>query len=309
MAGIKNWVFEEIQNFQPQDTENQKNGGEEMASVNQTLKRLIERFRCGNVPEAIAYSIFPIPDIPSATWSMANRILMYGAATHDARGIRQWREADRRIKKRAKPFHIVVPRIVKQQNGDGNGRGVLVGFMVKPVFRVQDTVGAPIEYLSIEVPELPLIERAREWGIAVHALPGPYRFLGCFDQEKKWIVITSPDENSFFHELSHAAHAKLLVKLKRRENWKQEVVAELCAAALCMMVGKSAKHLGNNFRNICDLASKVNLSPAEACWEVLDDVEKVLRLILKGEQQSGHQQQALTGKGFLPEGSNLSTRR
>lgn len=276
-----------------------------MASVNQTLKRLILRFQRGDVPEAVAYCIFPIPNIPSATWSMANRILMYTAGTYDARGIRQWREAGRRIKKSAKPFHIVVPRIVRQQNGDSKEGKVLVGFMVRPVFRIQDTVGETLEYAAPEVPELPLIERAKEWGIAVHALPGPYRFLGCFDQERKWIVITSPEENVFFHELSHAAHARVLGRMKPGEDWKQEVVAELCAAALCLMVGKSTKHLGNNFRNICDFASKVNLTPAEACWEVLVDVEKVLALILKGEQGSDHQQQALTGKGLLPDGSNF----
>lgn len=280
-----------------------------MASVNETLNRLIAKFRSGDVPKAISYSMFPIPNIPSASWTMANRVLMYSAGTYDARGIRQWAEAGRRLKKKAKPFHIVVPRIVKQQSGDGKENGVLVGFMVRPVFRVQDTVGEPVEYAAIEVPELPLIERAREWGIAVHALPGPYRFLGWFDQERKWIVITSPDENVFFHELSHAAHARVLGKLKPGEDLKQEIVAELCAAALCVMVGKSTKHLGNNFRNIFDFASKVNLTPAEACWEVLDDVEKVLGLILKGEQESGHQQQALTDEVLSPEGSNFSTRR
>jgi hypothetical protein len=293
----KKWFLAKIQNSQRQDTENQKRGGAKMASIHEILKQIVTRFQSGDVPEAVAYSIFPIPNIPSATWSMANRILMHSAGTYDARGIRQWREAGRRLKgKRVKPFHIIVPRIVKQRNGDGKEGGTLTGFMARPVFRVQDTVGEPIEYELPELPDLRLTERARQWGIAVHALPGPYRFLGCFDQEKKRIVVTSPDENVWFHELSHAAQERLLGKLNQGEDWKQEVVAELCAAALSVMVGKSTKHLGNNFRNICDFASKVNLTPAEACWEVLNDVEKVLRLILKGDQDIGQQQKALTGK-------------
>jgi hypothetical protein len=38
------------------------------------------------------------------------------------------------------------------------------------VFRVEDTKGKELDYQNIELPELPLIDRAQEWGIDVKAV-------------------------------------------------------------------------------------------------------------------------------------------
>ena len=71
--------------------------------------------------------------------------------------------------------------------------------------------------------------------------------------------------------------------------WEEEIVAELLAAVLCQMVGKTSKHLGNNFRYIKHCAEKDNLSPVKACLEMLNDVETILDLILavreKGDRE------------------------
>ena len=261
-----------------------------MATVKETLNGIIARFESGDVPEAIAYSMNPIPNIPSAKWSMLNRMIMNMNGTYDARGIRQWNSVGRKVKRGAKAFYILVPRFVKQENEHGYEEETLAGFMARPVFRVQDTEGEPLDYDFPELPELPLIERAEEWGIAVHAIPGPYRFLGCFYEERKWIVLASPEETVFFHELSHAAHARTLGSLLPGEDWRQEIVAELSAAALCAIVGKSTKSLGNSYRYIADYARTANLSPVQGCLQVINDVEKVLHLILHGEKKSDHQQ-------------------
>jgi hypothetical protein len=45
------------------------------------LAHILEKFRTGEIPEAIAYSMFPIPHIPSANWSLLNRMLMFLAGT------------------------------------------------------------------------------------------------------------------------------------------------------------------------------------------------------------------------------------
>jgi len=58
--------------------------------VKSVLNSVLERFETGDIPEAIAYSIFPFPEVPSARWSLLNRTLMFISGTMDARGIRQW---------------------------------------------------------------------------------------------------------------------------------------------------------------------------------------------------------------------------
>ena len=63
--------------------------------IKQTLETIIERFRTGNIPEAVANAMFPAANIPSAKWSLLNRTLMFLAGTADARGYRQWQNANR----------------------------------------------------------------------------------------------------------------------------------------------------------------------------------------------------------------------
>ena len=61
-------------------------------------------------------------------------------------------------------------------------------------------------------------------------------------------------------------------------------MAELSAQALCRMVGKQPNNkLGNSFRYIERYAKKLDISPHTACLKVMSETEKVLNLILKGE--------------------------
>ena len=59
-------------------------------------------------------------------------------------------------------------------------------------------------------------------------------------------------------------------------------MAELSAAVLCQIVGKTSKFLGNSYQYIERYASQARLTPAQGCLKVLSDVESVLNLILKG---------------------------
>jgi hypothetical protein len=110
------------------------------------------------------------------------------------------------------------------------------------------TEGEPLDYQKIELPELPLMEIAKEWGISVKAIPGSYRYFGYFSQDRKEIALATKEESVFFHELVHAAHQRILGELKQGQDWKQEIVAELSAAVLCRVVGRPSKHLGNSYR-------------------------------------------------------------
>ena len=42
-------------------------------TVKQALDNILESFNNGDIPEAVAMSMFPIADIPSGKWSILNR--------------------------------------------------------------------------------------------------------------------------------------------------------------------------------------------------------------------------------------------
>ena len=201
--------------------------------ITQVLGGIVERFKNGDIPQAVALSMFPIPNVPAAKWSLLNRTLMFFSGTHDARGFKQWNAAGRRIKKGARAVHILAPRLKKIVDKETEEKKVFLnGFLTIPVFRVEDTEGEPLDYEAIEVPDFPLLDIAREWGISVKAVPGNYRYYGYFQPEQNEIALASPEECIFFHELAHSAHHKI-TPLKPGQDWKQEIVAELSAAALC----------------------------------------------------------------------------
>ena len=161
-------------------------------SVHETVSGIIAAFERGDIPEAIAYSMFPIPNVPSAKWSLLNRTLMFLAGTQDARGFRQWKQANRHVKKGAKSVRILVPCFVKKENEEnGEVEHSLRGFMCKPVFRVEDTDGEALDYEKLELPDFPLIERAEEWGISVKAVPGNYRYYGYYQPGRNEIALAT----------------------------------------------------------------------------------------------------------------------
>ena len=107
--------------------------------IKEVLKSILACFESGDIPQVIAYSVFPIPNIPSSRWSLLNRTLMYISGTMDARGFRQWKEVNRYLKKGSQALYILVPRMVMRENEEGEEEEVLAGFMARPVFRVEDT--------------------------------------------------------------------------------------------------------------------------------------------------------------------------
>ena len=249
--------------------------------ANEVLANILNRFKTGDIPRAIAFSMYPIPNIPAAKWSLCNRTLMFFAGTSDARGFNQWKRAGRHVKKGVKAFFILAPKLSKIENDKGEDETFLSGFLAVPVFRLEDTDGEDLDYQKIQLPELPLMEVAKKWGISVKAIPGNYSSCGYYRDTSKEIALATEEETIFFHELSHAAHAKVTGKIKPGQDWKQEIVAELSAAVLCRLVGKDPdKYLGNNYAYIEDYAKKAKMTALPACFQVIRDVEKVLQKIL-----------------------------
>ena len=129
------------------------------------------------------------------------------------------------------------------------------------------------------------MERAEEWGISTIAIPGNYEYYGYYRPEKKVIALATPEEKTFFHELCHASHEKIIGELITGQDAIQEIVAELGAITLCRLAGKSGdKYFGNSYRYIEKYAKELNITPANAVIKVISETGKVLDLILKGEE-------------------------
>jgi hypothetical protein len=263
----------------------------------EALSGILQEFQQGTIPEAIALAMFPQADIPSAKWSLLNRLLMLCAGTSDARGIKQWNKVGRKVKKGAKAFRIFAPRIIRvkpQQSSElleDEDKGIqerqkVVGFLLIPVFRVEDTEGEPLTYETLEVPDLPLMEVARAWDLEVKAIPGNTWFFGSFQASAGAISLASPEEKVFFHELAHGAHSRL-GRLKESAPWQREMVAELSAAVLCRVCGRQPdENLGESFGYLEHQAKKAGLTVTQACLGVLSEVEAVLNLVLSTAQDS-----------------------
>jgi hypothetical protein len=258
--------------------------------VSETLNRIVELFRSGNVPKAISIATFPLFEVPSNAWSLTNRLIMAINGTSDARGYDQFRRVNRYVRKGSKSFAILAPWIVSRSEKDRDEEQpkhigkVLRGFLCVPVFRVEDTDGEPLEYQKLELPELPLLDVAKSWGIGVAPVAFQEGWLGYYRPEdgREEIRLATPVEKTFFHELSHAAHRRVIGSLKNGQDWKQEIVAELSAQTLSHIVGiDPGATLGNSYEYVSYYAEKANKDVGAVCVSVLSEVEKVLNLILQ----------------------------
>jgi hypothetical protein len=212
--------------------------------VKDAMNTLLKLFESDNIEKA-ARAVFRGCDIPSDRWSFANRILMYLSGTEDARGFRQWKEAGRYVKKGARAFYIFGPvmKEIAEEKISENGelvkeeKTILAGFRAVPVFRFEDTDGAPLvkEEFRIDIPcEFSAI--IQELGLKVM----PVRFngsgYGSYSLNNKKIELASPDMDVFLHELAHAVDDKLH-GLKAGQHSGQEVIAEFSAAVIGHLMG------------------------------------------------------------------------
>ncbi len=259
--------------------------------VEKVVNKLLESFKTKNIPQVVAYAQFPIPNLPCSKWSFLNQIIVLSNDTVDCRGYLQWKEVNRNIKQGAKAIYILVPymkKVEKEENEkstDSESNEVLMGFMSKPVFKVEDTEGESLEYEDIQLPEHPLLERAEELGVEVKSAPGSYQYYGYYNTDRKEIILATPEEKTFFHELAHVAHEKVIKKLKPGQNPAQEIVAEFTAQVLCNMVGKTMdRHLGNSYIYIERYAQALEMTPHKAVLSLLLEIDKILKLILKKEE-------------------------
>jgi hypothetical protein len=254
--------------------------------VQKVLDRILESFASGDVPEALTIVILPKLDVPCSAWSLANRLVLFFSGTSDARGFRQWQAVGRYPKKGSKACYILTPRHRKMKDKEHDEeKFMLTGFAAAPVFKFEDTDGEPIdrpEYPPKQMP--PLYEVAQRWGIAVNWQGFQGDAYGYFSPGRKEIVLATHNEQVFFHELAHAAHEKVLGKLKNAQDWKQEIVAELTAAVLAHLFGRKTND-GGSYRYIRRYAEDAGKDVYRACLSVIGDVGKCVEMVMQMQEE------------------------
>jgi antirestriction protein ArdC len=241
------------------------------------------------LPDAIAQTVIvrKSTDAPIASWSLGNQLLCLLSGTADARGFKQWQEADRHVVKGARAIRILGPckRTITETDkttGERVKRSIVTGFTAIPVFKVEDTDGAPVERVDYRPAVLPpLFDVSTRLGVSVDWVPFSSRYRGCYSPAGDAIVLASWDERTWFHELSHAAHERVLVArggaLKGGQQPRQEIVAEVCAAVLCRLYGPEG-YLPHSREYVDHYAGEAG--PARAAMRVLGDIGAVLAILL-----------------------------
>lgn len=248
----------------------------------EATRALVEMFETGNMPAAIAETLIrrDQSDAPSANWSLSNQLLMLLAGTQDARGYRQWEKVGRTVKGGSRAFYILAPLATTIKDDEtGEKRTFIRGFKGVPVFRIEDTEGDPVEPIDYKPKELPpLYERAVDLGIKVDWAPYVGGFRGFYAPSADYIMLVTHDITTWFHELAHAAHARVET-LRGGQNARQEVIAETVAAVLCLMYGVEG-YVAHSHAYIASYAAQ-HKNPAKAVLNVLSTVQKVLDVILE----------------------------
>lgn len=219
--------------------------------IKEAMETLLKMFDEENL-EKVAHAVFRGDSIPSDKWSFLNRVLMYLHDTEDARGFKQWQQAGRYVKRGSKAFYILGPvfkKIVEEKKLESGeivkeAKEILAGFKAIPVFRFEDTEGAPVirEAYELNIP-YEFTGIIQELGVKVDAVRfGGYAY-GSYNLINKQIKLASPDIEVFLHELSHAIDDKLN-GLKPGQRNDQEVTAEFSAAVIGYLMGYKVP-LGN----------------------------------------------------------------
>ncbi len=266
--------------------------------VKEATQKLLQLLESGNLPPAVARTTIRAKkgyEIPSDTWSLGNRLLMMLAGTEDARGFRQWEKVGRMVKKGAKAFYILAPRIIKVKDEETEEeKHVLAGFLSVPVFRYEDTEGEELIYPDYSPPVLPpLVEVAERYGISIKYIPFKERFYGSYSPSQGKILLCTHDELTFFHELAHAVHDRIK-PLKGGQHAYQEIVAETVAATLCIMYDLEG-YLYEAKKYIEHYAK--HKDPLRSIMGVLSEVEQVLNMILAPSQKMAPNDEMATEGG------------
>jgi hypothetical protein len=261
--------------------------------THEVAERIVDAFRN---PERLPKALAPVfirrnDDVPCRRWSWHNQLIVALSGSIDARGIKQWNHAGRKVRKGASALWILAPCTKRIKDRDERGeevaRQIVYGFRAIPVFAVEDTEGEPLpeqdDEASAFLDQLPLLNVAKAWEINIdaysHRGSDPLGYYSYAGNGSKAIMLGVENLSTWCHELVHAADHRL-TNLKGTKCHK-EVVAELGSAVLLECLGKPHDaDLGGAYDYIRSYADRENKPVVKACIEVLDRVCHCVALIL-----------------------------
>ncbi|MCA9958313.1 MAG: hypothetical protein KC443_04735 [Anaerolineales bacterium] len=256
-----------------------------------TAEKIVEAFKSGNVPQPLA-QVFIKRDVPMMQWSVLNQFGCILSGCTDARGFKQWQEADRHVKKGEKAAsYILVPlrKTIREENEAGEAEtrpGPLYGFKGIPVFDVSQTEGEPLPEMTNEqtfIDNLPLLAVAQAFGLKVHTFDGRFQSaLGLYSPARQFIALGVENLSTWFHELIHAADDRAGNLTEKGQHWRSEVVAELGGATLACMIGmEESADVDGAWKYVERYAIAAEIEPITACIRVLERIAQAIELILE----------------------------
>lgn len=243
------------------------------------VDRMIQKFQSGDLSPIIKIATFNLPkDAPARSWTFSNKVLAFAqTGSIDCRGYRQWQAVDRQVAKGSVAGYIFSPRMKKIVDKNGDEEQHLIGFNQIPVFGANDTEGdGPVaEYAPKQLP--PLTNIAHAFNILVEYTPMIDRRGDC-SMNGQNIRLGADSPKTWFHELSHALHAKLDGGLNGGQDKKfyadQETVAEFTACVLMDIYG-----YGDYSGNAWDYIGGYHSDPLKAIMKASVKVGEILALI------------------------------
>lgn len=266
--------------------------------IKSAVETLMTEFESGNFPAQLATTVIRRhagDNIPSDSWTFANRLLMSAQSTNDARGFKQWQQVNRQVKRGARAVHVFAPltrKITKtdETTGEETARIIVTGFRPIPVFRYEDTEGAPLPSFNY-APKVypPFFDVAEKLGLTVEYRPMRGNYLGKYVSNTKSIELDSQDAVVYYHELAHAVH-DTFVDLKTYDKAKAEIVAEFSAVTLCELSGISGyQSQGYEYiKRYCAGDAKPE-AVLKKIMGVLNDVEKIVSIVLDATEDTHYE--------------------
>ena len=197
--------------------------------------------------------------------------------TLDARGSKAWYKIGRRATK-GNHFCIIAPKLItvpseNLKNPDKKEKR-LIGFYPIAVWSAETTVGSEIEYKADKpLPDFVGKEIAESWGLELEQGFDNLKYYAYYSPDRKKIRMATPDQQTFFHELAHAADHKINTHIKTGQQSDQEIVAEFSSAILMRMFG-----LRTGEKNVYDYIEKYSKTKDR---EVIDSVIPMISRISK----------------------------
>lgn len=247
------------------------------------MNQLVRSFSTSAFPEVAAKAYITVPDIPSAKWSLRNRIIMHINGTADARGFAQWKSVGRSVKKGSKAFYILGPKLARRTTDDGETEKRIIGFVCIPMFRYEDTEGDDLpKFRPRRLP--PLFKLAEHNGIDVRygrTMDGEY---GSIDLEGKSIRLSTESADTFLHEMMHFYDLRDRPDRKPGQDKTQEIVAQFGACVLAKMYGYDSAAFTWKYISAYSNTDKPS-EVARECITVLERTDRAITDMLKDAEK------------------------